>query len=465
MAQHLDGSVLQLIAQIGGDHGAAGQNGDILQHFLAAVAKTGSLDSGHIQGAAQAVDDQGGQSLTLDILSHDQQLHTILHDLLQQGNQILNHADLLIGDQDGGIVQNSLHLIGIGDHIRGQIAAVKLHAFHDLVVGLSSGLVLLDGDNAVRGNFFHCLSDQAADLGITGRNGADAGDIVAVLHLLAVCLDGLNSLGNSLAHAAADIHGVCTGSDILHALGDHSLCQNGCSGGAVACCIVGLGGNFTHQLCAHVLKLVLQLDLLGNSHAIVGDDRCAELFAQHHIAALGAQGDLNGVCQGVDTGTQCLAGVLALLDLLSHNQIAPLKLNFLIQRGLCSVLNDCQDITLADDGALLTVHLDLGAGILAGEDLVADLNGHLDFLAVHNAAGAYSNDLSHLRLLLGTAGQDQAALSGLLDLNSLDNNTVCKRNDLHSSCPPIIKYNLNFAMNRKPRVGPSGCLALLFSEC
>ena len=50
----------------------------------------------------------------------------------------------------------------------------------------------------------------------------------------------------------------------------------------------------------------------------------AELLAQHHIAALGAKGDLHSICQGINTGTQCLAGVLALLDLLSHNQIAPL---------------------------------------------------------------------------------------------------------------------------------------------
>ena len=89
-------------------------------------------------------------------------------------------------------------------------------------------------------------------------------------------------------------------------------------GGAIACGIVGLGCDLTHQLCAHVLELVLQLDLLCDGHAIVSDNRCAELFAQHHIAALGAQGDLNGVCQGIDTGTQCLAGFLALLDLLSH---------------------------------------------------------------------------------------------------------------------------------------------------
>ena len=63
---------------------------------------------------------------------------------------------------------------------------------------------------------------------------------------------------------------------------------------------------------------------------------------------------------------------------------------------------------------------------------------HEKGLAVHDTAGANGHDLCHLGLLFGAAGQDEAALGGLLDLNSLDNNTVCKRNDLHRSCPPII---------------------------
>ena len=66
-AQQLDGSVLELIAQVAADDGAAGQDGDILQHFLAAVAKAGSLDSNHIQAAAQTVDDEVGQCVALNI--------------------------------------------------------------------------------------------------------------------------------------------------------------------------------------------------------------------------------------------------------------------------------------------------------------------------------------------------------------------------------------------------------------
>ena len=73
-------------------------------------------------------------------------------------------------------------------------------------------------------------------------------------------------------------------------------------------------------------------------------------------------------------------------------------------RGGNSVFHNGQDIALTDDGALLAIHLHFGAGILAGEDLVADLHSHLDFLAVHNAAGADSDDLSHLGLLRWRSG-------------------------------------------------------------
>ncbi|CAN4044979.1 AAA+ ATPase domain-containing protein, partial [Dysosmobacter welbionis] len=73
-AQHIHGGALQLQTDLLGNHGAAGQNGDILQHLLAAVAKAGSLDTHHVQGAAQTVHDQGGQSLALHVLRDDQQL-------------------------------------------------------------------------------------------------------------------------------------------------------------------------------------------------------------------------------------------------------------------------------------------------------------------------------------------------------------------------------------------------------
>ena len=97
-----------------------------------------------------------------------------------------------------------------------------------------------------------------------------------------------------------------------------------------------------------------------------------------------------------------------------------------------NLLDDCEDVALADDGAFLAGNLDLGAVVLAGQDLISDLDVHLNVLTIHIAAGADCDDLGNLGLLLGGAGQDQAALGGFFFFDQLNDNAVCKRFDFHS---------------------------------
>ena len=79
------------------------------------------------------------------------------------------------------------------------------------------------------------------------------------------------------------------------------------------------------------------------------------------------------------------------------------------EKGL---FNDSQNITLTDDGQFFAVDFDLGAGILAGDDMIAHLDGHFHFLAVHDTAGANGQDFCYIGLFLGAAGEDDAALGG-----------------------------------------------------
>ena len=55
--------VFQLNAQVFKDGLAAGQNGDVFQHGLAAVAEARGLDGGDAQAAAQLVDHQDRKSV------------------------------------------------------------------------------------------------------------------------------------------------------------------------------------------------------------------------------------------------------------------------------------------------------------------------------------------------------------------------------------------------------------------
>ena len=106
--------------QLLGDDLAAGQDCDILQHGLAAVAEARRLDGHAGEGAAQLVDNQRGQRFALDVLGDDQQLLAGLHDLLEQRQDLLNVGDLLVGDQDVGVVENGLHLVGVGRPCRAE---------------------------------------------------------------------------------------------------------------------------------------------------------------------------------------------------------------------------------------------------------------------------------------------------------------------------------------------------------
>ena len=70
-AQHVQLDVLQLDAEVFADHGAAGEDRDVLQHRLPAIAEAGRLHRRHLQAAAQLVHHQRGQRLAFDVLRHN----------------------------------------------------------------------------------------------------------------------------------------------------------------------------------------------------------------------------------------------------------------------------------------------------------------------------------------------------------------------------------------------------------
>ena len=102
---------------------------------------------------------------------------------------------------------------------------------------------------------------------------------------------------------------------------DDGLREQRCGGGAVAGCIVCLSRNLADELRAHVLERILQLHVLGDGHAVVGDERSAVLLAEHNVAALRAEGDLYGIGELIDAGLKGLAGILTIDDLFCHNAL------------------------------------------------------------------------------------------------------------------------------------------------
>jgi hypothetical protein len=123
--------------------------------------------------------------------------------------------------------------------------------------------------------------------------------------------------------APLEDHGVGAGGHVLEAFAHHGAGQHGGGGGAVAGDVVGLLGDLLDQLGADPLVGILELDLLGDGHAVLGDRGGAPLLLEHHVAALRAEGDGNGVGKLVHAGLEGAAGLLVEGDDLGHLQVLP----------------------------------------------------------------------------------------------------------------------------------------------
>ena len=88
---------------------AAGDDGDVFQHGLAAIAEARGLDGGNLQGAAKLVDDEGGEGLAFDVLGDDEHRLARFGGLAQHRDQVAGDGDLLLVDQDVGVFQHGFH--------------------------------------------------------------------------------------------------------------------------------------------------------------------------------------------------------------------------------------------------------------------------------------------------------------------------------------------------------------------
>ena len=320
MAEHggVDGFELQ--AQLIGDDLSTGQDGHILQHGLAAVTEARSLDSAGLEGTTNVVQNQGRQSLAVNILSDDQQRLAGLHD--QLGHDVLLGGDLAGGQQNVRILEHGGLVVSVGDEVRGNVALVETHALGEVEVQ-TEAVVIFNGHNAILADLVQSLSDLLADLGVSSGDGGGSSNLVLGLNVLGSNDELLDDDLGGLLNAATQRDRVGTGDHVLQTLVNQGLGEHGCGGGTVAGDVVGLLGDFLDQLGADALVRILKVDFLGNGHAIVGDGRSAVGLVEHDIAALRTQGDLDGVGELIETLQHALTGFLIIRNDLCHGCVVP----------------------------------------------------------------------------------------------------------------------------------------------
>ena len=112
--------------------------------------------------------------------------------------------------------------------------------------------------------------------------------------------------------------GLAPDGDVAQALADHRLGQHGRGRRAVTGDVVGLGGDLLGELGAEVLVRVVQLDLLGDRDAVVGDRGGAPLLVDDDVAAPRAERHLDRVGELVDAALERLARRVVELQGLGH---------------------------------------------------------------------------------------------------------------------------------------------------
>src|SRR3712207_4151434 len=311
-AELRDLRVLELEAHLLGDDLAAREDGDVLEHALAAVAEAGGLDRDAGERAAQLVHDQGRQGLALDVLGDDQQRAPGLDDLLEHRQQVADGADLLVGDEDVGILEHRLHALLVRDHVGRDVALVELHALGELELH-AEGLALFDVHDAVLADLLDRIGDHVADLLVAGRDRRHSGDLLLAGDLARLVAQDLDDLVHRVLDPTAQGQRIGAGGHVLEALADDRLGQQGRGRRAVAGDVVGRGRDLANELGTLVLEDVLDLDFTSDRHAVVGDGGRAELLVEHDVAPLRAEGDLDRVGDCVDAGLQGARRILSVL--------------------------------------------------------------------------------------------------------------------------------------------------------
>ena len=198
-------------------------------------------------------------------------------------------------------------------------------------------LRIFDGDDAVLADGLHRSSNDIANLLIAvGRDGAHLGHGTlvhgpgqlaqcAAFDPLAVLVASADNRSDRLFDAAPQRHRVRASCHRLHAFAEDGLRKNRCRGGAVAGHVAGLRSDFLHQLSADILHRILQLNLFGHRHAILGDGGRTELLLNDNVSALGSECRLDGVRQCVHAAQDRLTGILTVQNLLCHTSNSPIE--------------------------------------------------------------------------------------------------------------------------------------------
>src|SRR5690606_4001027 len=124
------------------------------------------------------------------------------------------------------IFQDGDLLVRVVDEVGRQVAAVELHAFHD-VQFVFERLAVFNGDDAFLADLVHRVGDDFADGGVAvGGNGTDLSDFLAGSAGLGQLLQFASCTAGSFVDTAHEVHRVDGGGNVLQSFFNDSQSQH-----------------------------------------------------------------------------------------------------------------------------------------------------------------------------------------------------------------------------------------------
>src|SRR5580704_8371048 len=200
--------LLERQADFVGNDRAAREDRDVLQHNFTTTTEARRLDGGDFHDAADRVDDQRGERLAFHIFRDDQQLTAALRNGFQQGEQFTNVGDLLVDQKNQRLVELGALALLIVDEVRGEVAAIELHAFDHFELVLEAR-TFFNRDHAFLADLRHRIRNGLADA-LVGVRG-DRADLRNRLRIFAGLGELLQLLGcrtDRLVNTALQVHRV-----------------------------------------------------------------------------------------------------------------------------------------------------------------------------------------------------------------------------------------------------------------
>jgi hypothetical protein len=139
------------------------------------------------------------------------------------------------------------------------------------------------------------FGDHPADFGVCGRDGGHLGDLVLRIGVPGDAAERGHGRLDTGLDPLLERHRVGPGGHVAQALVDHGPGQHGGCRRPVSGDVVGLLGHLFDELGPDAFERVLELDVLGDGDAVVGDGGGAPLLVEDDVAAFGSEGDAYGV--------------------------------------------------------------------------------------------------------------------------------------------------------------------------